>query len=245
MACVTLNKVIKSYLTDVDQTISVSNIGRDNLMLRAYLDPRICNVIPNAVDFKKFTTCKNSEKAKETINIVCIMRQTYRKGTDLLIEVIPEICKLYPNAKFLIGGDGPKKVLIYNMIESFNLQDRVHLFGSLPHSQVRGVMAQGHIYLNTSLTEAFCIAIVEAASTGLYVVSTDVGGVGEVLPENMITLVQPQKENIIKGMVQAINKYDNIRKETDNYFHRLHNTYNWDKVAIKTVNILFINIYSK
>jgi phosphatidylinositol glycan class A protein len=39
---------------------------------------------------------------------------------------------------------------------------------------------QGHIFLNASLTEAFCIAIVEAAACGLLVVSTRVGGVPEV-----------------------------------------------------------------
>jgi phosphatidylinositol glycan class A protein len=36
--------------------------------------------------------------------------------------------------------------------------------------------------LNTSLTESFCIAILEAACCGLLVVTTDVGGVPEVLP---------------------------------------------------------------
>ncbi len=40
--------------------------------------------------------------------------------------------------------------------------------------------AQGHIFVNASLTEAFCIAIVEAAAAGLVVVSTRVGGVPEV-----------------------------------------------------------------
>lgn len=39
---------------------------------------------------------------------------------------------------------------------------------------------QGHIFVNASLTEAFCMAIVEAASVGLMVVSTRVGGVPEV-----------------------------------------------------------------
>ena len=45
------------------------------------------------------------------------------------------------------------------------------------------VLVRGHIFLNTSLTEAFCIAIVEAAACGLMVVSTNVGGVPEVLPQ--------------------------------------------------------------
>lgn len=39
---------------------------------------------------------------------------------------------------------------------------------------------RGHIFVNASLTEAFCISLVEAASVGLLVVSTRVGGVPEV-----------------------------------------------------------------
>jgi phosphatidylinositol glycan class A protein len=41
------------------------------------------------------------------------------------------------------------------------------------------------------LTEAFGIGILEAACCGLYVVSTNVGGVPEVLPEDMIELAEP------------------------------------------------------
>lgn len=39
---------------------------------------------------------------------------------------------------------------------------------------------RGDIFINASLTEAFCMAIVEAAAAGLMVVSTAVGGVPEV-----------------------------------------------------------------
>ena len=48
--------------------------------------------------------------------------------------------------------------------------------------------------MNTSLTEAFGIAIVEAACAGLYVVSTRVGGVPEILPEDMISFAQPDED---------------------------------------------------
>ena len=44
------------------------------------------------------------------------------------------------------------------------------------------MLLRGRIFLNTSLTEAFCMALVEAAAAGLLVVSTRVGGVPEVLP---------------------------------------------------------------
>lgn len=51
----------------------------------------------------------------------------------------------------------------------FFLIYRVRLLGALEHQDVRDVLVQGHIFLNTSLTEAFCMAIVEAASCGLQV----------------------------------------------------------------------------
>jgi phosphatidylinositol glycan class A protein len=44
------------------------------------------------------------------------------------------------------------------------------------------------------LTESFCIAILEAACCGLFVVSTDVGGVPEVLPPKMAFLAKPNVE---------------------------------------------------
>lgn len=48
------------------------------------------------------------------------------------------------------------------------------------HDVMTDMQLQGHIFVNASLTEAFCMAIVEAASVGLLVVSTRVGGVPEV-----------------------------------------------------------------
>ena len=56
------------------------------------------------------------------------------------------------------------------------------------------VLTRGTIFMNTSLTEAFGIAIVEAACAGLYVVSTRVGGVPEILPEDMISFANPDED---------------------------------------------------
>ena len=66
------------------------------------------------------------------------------------------------------------------MRELHGLQDRMELLGNVSHHQVRAVLARGDLFLNCSLTEAFCMAILEAASVGLFVVTTNVGGIPEV-----------------------------------------------------------------
>lgn len=65
------------------------------------------------------------------------------------------------NVYFIIGGDGPKKLLLEEMRERCQLHERVELVGAVPHHRVREVLVRGHIFLNCSLTESFCIALLE------------------------------------------------------------------------------------
>jgi len=109
-----------------------------------------------------------------------------------LCKLIPKILEANKNVHFIIGGDGEGLNKIHEVIERHQIHDRVELLGGLPHSKVRDVLCRGHIFLNTSLTESFCIAILEAACCGLLVVSTDVGGVPEVLPPHMAYLAKPE-----------------------------------------------------
>jgi len=84
------------------------------------------------------------------------------------------------------------------MIEKYNIADKVEVLGTIHHSEVRNVLCRGHIFLNTSLTEAFCIAILEAASCGLLCVSTNVGGVPEVLPSEFIFMAPARPKPLIE-----------------------------------------------
>ena len=240
-----LNKVIRTFCVDIDETISVSHVATENLILRGMINPKIAHTIPNGIDNTKFKPLSEKEKKEmkkkkikegkeDIITIVSVSRQAERKGTDLLIEVIPEICRQIPNVNFIIGGDGPKKKFLDLMVDAIGLKDRVTLTGFLQHQKVRDVMVKGQIYLNTSLTESFCIAIVEAASAGLYTIATDVGGVGEVLPEYMVRLVKPNKESIIKAIKETIKNYDKLKEKIKDNYQVLKSIYNWDKVAKKT-----------
>jgi phosphatidylinositol glycan class A protein len=71
----------------------------------------------------------------------------------------------------------------------------------LPLTNVQ-VLQQGSIFMNTSLTESFGIAILEAACAGLHVVSTRVGGVPEILPEDMISFATPNAEGSFSALFE-------------------------------------------
>ncbi|THD18392.1 Phosphatidylinositol N-acetylglucosaminyltransferase subunit A [Fasciola hepatica] len=70
--------------------------------------------------------------------------------------------------------------------------------------EVRDLLVQGDIFVNTSLTEAFCVALLEAVSCGLLVVSTAVGGVPEVLPKEFIRLAPARAPEMAVCIANAV-----------------------------------------
>jgi len=100
--------VLKWVLANIDAAITVSHANKDNLTLRAALNPTQIYVIPNSVDVNKFTPNPGLRFPLQTINIVTVCRLTLRKGVDLLVDVIPEILRKYSNVRFIIEAMDPK-----------------------------------------------------------------------------------------------------------------------------------------
>ncbi|KAL1497165.1 hypothetical protein ABEB36_008170 [Hypothenemus hampei] len=79
------------------------------------------------------------------------------------------------------------------------------------------------------------MAIVEAASCGLKVVSTKVGGIPEVLPDDLIILTEPTVPSLMSGLEQAIKDI-----KEDNFVcpyacnKRIERYYNWQNISSRT-----------
>ncbi|CCW66253.1 unnamed protein product [Phytomonas sp. Hart1] len=241
-ASIHINKVLEWSLRTVDQVICVSNTCRENTVLRAKIAPERVSVIPNGTDHAMFTPPEEmkykswaSKTDKDGLTIVVITRLVYRKGSDLFVDVIPEICRRHPNIRWIIGGNGPRRSQLEQMIERCDLMGRVKMLGALKHTEVRSVLTQGQIFLNCSLTEAFCIALIEAASCGLLTVSTRVGGVPEVLPPHMLLLAEPDPLSIVAALEEAIHKVPYLSPwELHENCRRF---YSWDWVAARTERV--------
>lgn len=229
----------------------LTSSSKENTVLRASLDPLMVSVIPNAVVAENFRPLSypinppdsfrapplQQLGAHDTITIVVISRLFYNKGTDLLVAAIPRICANHPNVNFIIGGSGPKAIDLEQMIERHVLQDRVDMLGSIKHENVRNVMVRGHIYLHPSLTEAFGTVIVEAASCGLYVVCTQVGGIPEVLPGHMTVFAKPEEDDLVLATGKAIRRLRTNEVRPWEFHDQVKRWYSWTNVAERTERV--------
>eukprot|EP00096_Caligus_rogercresseyi_P014415 TRINITY_DN6925_c0_g1_i1.p1 TRINITY_DN6925_c0_g1~~TRINITY_DN6925_c0_g1_i1.p1 ORF type:complete len:424 (-),score=83.69 TRINITY_DN6925_c0_g1_i1:299-1570(-) len=240
VSAVMTNAFIRVSLSNTHKCICVSNTGKVNTVLRANIPQEDVYVIPNAVDAKEFFPLHDRRRSEKIITIALGSRLVYRKGIDICAEVIPIICSEdFGNdveVRFLIAGDGPKRILLEEMIEAHRLTDRVEMLGELPMNQVRDrLLHRSDIFLNTSITEAFCMAILEACSCGLTVVSTNVGGIPEVLPPEFIYLVQPSVSSVVAGLREAIKDLIGGKRPSGEDCHAfVEGSYDWKDVAQRT-----------
>ncbi|BFU23878.1 phosphatidylinositol N-acetylglucosaminyltransferase subunit A, putative [Entamoeba histolytica HM-1:IMSS-B] len=234
LASIMLNSVLQYSLANSDGAIAVSHCTKENMCIRAKRDPTKIYVIPNALESSKFQP-DISKRDPNNINIVILSRLVYRKGIDLAVGIIPYICSKYPKVNFIVGGNGPMMLNFEEMREKYQLQSRVKLLGAIQHCETRDVLVQGDIFLNCSLTEGFCIAIIEALSCGLHVISTHVGGIKEVLPNSLIKYSMPTVEDLCKKVEEVIP----ICKEERSWeFHNaVKSFYSWERVATRTEQV--------
>ncbi|KAJ9466883.1 Phosphatidylinositol N-acetylglucosaminyltransferase gpi3 subunit [Diplonema papillatum] len=243
-----INKVLEWSLQAVQHVICVSHTARENTVLRAKKRPSDVSVIPNAVDPAKFqpeVSIAESEtwrdiferqrRSLEKVTVVVITRLVYRKGADLLVDVIPSVCAKHPNVDWIVGGDGPRLLQIEQMIEMHNLHDKVELLGAVKHDDVPGVLRRGQIFLNASLTESFCIAILEAAASGRVVVATEVGGVPEVLPSDLLILAPPDPKALADGVTAALGRFPSVSPWAQH--RRVAAMYNWEDITARTMTV--------
>ena len=221
-------------------------------------------MIPNAVDtdeYSPFPLPKQTEQTfksepnkgiphdnVDTVKVLVLSRLVYRKGIDLLTHIIPKACSLDPRLIFVIGGSGPKSLNLQEMIETNSLESRVTLIGDVSRSDVPSFLRSGDVFLNCSLTESFCIALLEGAICGNICVSNDVGGVSEVLPEGMcvyggdisgVDIV----DSMVDALMNGVSKFDAIKADIRGYkinaYNKLKGLYTWDVVAGRTEEVYY------
>jgi len=122
-----------------------------------------------------------------TVAPLCLMLATYepRKGYDYLLHAFKLVVEKFPSASLQIFGYGKvhEKKRICSKVAELSLQDNVSLNGFAP--DVSSLLSRADILVVPSQSyESFGLTIIEAMAFSVPVVSTNVGGIPEVLADS-------------------------------------------------------------
>ena len=134
--------------------------------------------------------------------VATVGRLTGIKDQWLFLEVAKRVGLTHPAAVFLVAGDGELRAELEGAAASFGLAGRVRFLGW--RRDLDTVYGATDIFLLTSRNEGTPVALVESLAAGCAGISTDVGGVADVLPSADVGLLAPPGD--VEGLVDHVSR---------------------------------------
>lgn len=202
------------------------------LYAQGLTNPQIVTKITPAIDYSFFKATEPKENS--VLQLVTIGRLHWKKGLEYTLEALALIKNKGFDFQYTIIGDGPERERLVFAAHQLGLENNVTFAGKLPPLAVKQALEGAKLYLQYSIQEGFCNAVLEAQAMGLLCVVSDAEGLSEnvlhgatgwVVPkrnpaalalqiEEVLGLEALLQKQITTKAVQRIKEDFNIEKQT-------------------------------
>ncbi|SHI37665.1 colanic acid/amylovoran biosynthesis glycosyltransferase [Mesonia phycicola] len=172
--------------------------------------PSITNqVVHTGLDFSKFPSLSLYKK-RDTLHILSVGRTHWIKGYDIALKACALLKKNgVPFTYTIIGGEGEEELLFFKSI--FHLDQEVTLLGRVSQEEVYQKMQECSLLLLPSIEEGIANVVVEAMALGTPVISTDCGGMTELITHEKEGWIVPKRNT--EAMATSIQSFSKLKVE--------------------------------
>jgi len=207
-------KLLRKNLAAADRLCSTSNT-------MAAETQRYCNkpvtITPFGIDCDRFRLSSVPKNSQDEFVIGTIKALEPPYGIDYLLRAFALLTAKYAGRKKLrltIAGDGSLRKSLERLAENLGVINKVSFLGQVPHSQVPQLLNTFSVFCALSLSESFGVAILEASACQVPVVVTNIGGLPEVVRDNLTGFIVPAKD--ARAAANAVGKLidqDSLRRD--------------------------------
>jgi len=153
------------------------------------IDPERFEMLPEPLAVKR----KYGFREEDTV-LLYVGHITNAKGIPELLHAFAYLTRRLEGLKLLLVGGGDIEST-RQLAEDLRIADRVGIAGYVPHESVREVYAVADLFVFPSHFEAFGMVLLEAAASGLPIVSTSVGCATELISDGKNGYVMRRCDN--------------------------------------------------
>lgn len=184
-----------------DTTSNVSQVGVERYIKVGLVPEHKIRFIPNSVDTNRFSP--NSDLRADTreelalgsrFTWLAVGRFYLQKDYPTMIKAFDIMIQQYPQVILLIAGEGKLQDEICGLVNHLHLQENIKFLG--PRQDINKLMNAADAHVMSSAWEGMPISLLEAASSGLPIVSTDVGGIKEIVIPGKTGFLAPAGDSI-------------------------------------------------
>jgi len=189
--------------------------------LKDHLDEHIAParkfvVVPSGVDLRQFTPERRSPAdlglPTDRLLVGTVLRLVAVKGVFDLLDAFQEVVQARPDAFLAIAGDGPLRQELKERAQTLGLTDNLRFLGHL--DPVSPFLQTLDLFVLPSHNEGMGRAVVEAMACGLPVVATRIGGLPDLVYEEVNGfLVSPRNPpDLARGILRALSCPEDRRR---------------------------------
>ena len=194
----------------VDHLIAVSRWIKINLLKLGLPEDRV-SVVYNPVDTSLFSPEKKTKGNKKILINLDLEQSSYYISVGSLVprkrlvDLISAFSSYEGDKKLVIVGDGPELGRIRQLISKYDLGDRIKLFRHVDSKSLPYLFAGAQAFVTCSSAEGFPVAVAEAMSSGLGIISPNTPWMRELADLDNGFLFEPTN---IKTIIDAFDFFD-------------------------------------
>lgn len=203
-------------------------------------------VVSNGIDLNLFNIKNQNEckKIREKYNIgncpliLHVGRISKERNVEKIIYSASLIIKKFPNAKFLIVGDGPEINRLKNLRKKLNLQNNVIFTGKIEQKFLPYFYTAADVFVTASTIDTQGLVVLEAFACGTPVVAANAKALPELVKENETGfLFDPNNVNDLWKKIEKILENPEIKKNFSHNVEKLLKKHNIENSIDKLIEI--------
>ena len=195
-------RLVPETLKRVDRVIAVSTaLAKQLLEVQPGLQVELIGELVRTSFFVPRDGAGAERRTKKRFFVAA--RLSKEKGLDHLIEAVHLLLDKGTNSfELVIGGDGPERQKLEQMVHTLGVADYCRFLGALNREQVRESMQDCDVFVLSSLRETFGIVVGEAMACGKPVIATRCGGPEFIVNEQNGVLVDLGSPHALAGAME-------------------------------------------
>lgn len=194
-----LYELEKNYIENADGVMAISDAIKQTIGIDYGINWESLGVpleiVPLGVEtgLFKFDKPKHQKKDTSTIELLYVGRFEYRKGVDLLLEILPTLLTNHPMLSVrLIGNasipDENGRYIYKEFVNKYKKQKwfhRIRQDGYVSDDELANAYADCDIFVAPSRYESFGLIFIEAMANSKPVIGTNIGGIPEIIQDGI------------------------------------------------------------
>ncbi|MBU2472981.1 glycosyltransferase family 4 protein [Patescibacteria group bacterium] len=225
-----------------DKIICVSEYDQKTALRNKIAPDDKLTVIHNGIDIERISFLTKEKAQKKLIGKVSpfvigtIAEYTNNKGLIYLLKAIKNIEDQDINVILIGSGENPDKEKLKSFIKKYNLKN-IHLIEFIDNAA--SYLKAFDIFILPSIKEGLPYTILEAMSAEVPVIATDVGGIPEIIENNINgILIKPKNHKLIKEKIlYLINNPEIAQKLAKNARQKVKKEFTLEKMIEETKNV--------